>query len=318
MHPHFQLPAVLSVIALASLLAACGGGDTDVTSSSTAAAEGTATILRGGTPTPTPTPTPPPVVVASPLPTTAPAPDILVRESFGLGPDVLRPAGGKGDLRATYLHTTIGGFWVEWPGSKNTAWMTPDGNQTWKFCGTNPSPYELPSPLQGDAANGFVNAGCAASEWFDLPVTQHPTALLPFTPPATAWAVSMEGYPAVVDGAYVAIGLTSSPSTMSNFETVGDVWLGLRKQQVMVNGALVYELRLNGKTGALLATGVVDDLTWNQMVISYDPVGQVMSASVNGLSLGHYPVKLAPKYAGFEGVGIMDNFVIRKVNAAVL
>lgn len=116
----------------------------------------------------------------------------------------------------------------------------------------------------------------------------------------------------------VAIGLASSPSTESNSETRGDVWLGLRKQQVMVNGALVYELRLNGKAGAVLANGVVDDLTWNQMVISYDPVGQVMSASLSGVSLGHYPMKLAPKYAGFHGLGIMDNFFIRKVKAAVL
>lgn len=131
MHPQFQLPDVLSVMALASLLAACGGGDTDVTGSSTAAAAGTGTILRGGAPTP------------------APAPDVLVRESFGLGPDLPRPAGGQGGLRATYLHTTLGGLWVKWPGSKSTAWMRPDGNQTWKLCGANPSPYELPSPLQG-------------------------------------------------------------------------------------------------------------------------------------------------------------------------
>jgi hypothetical protein len=317
MHSQLKKSAALSAIALSCLLAACGGGG-DETPSSTASAAGMVTILRGGgTPAPTPTPTPTPVV-ASPLPTTAPAPDILVRESFGMGPDTMRPAGGKGDLRADYLHTNIGGFWVEWPGSKNVAWMTSDGAQTWNFCGTNPSPYELPSPLQGSAATGFMNSGCAASDWFDLPVTQHPTALLPITLPATAWAVSMEGWPSVVDGAYVAIGLTSSPVTMSNFETVGDVWLGLRKQAVMVNGPLVYELRLNGKSGALLATGVVDDLTWNQMVISYDPVAQVMSASINGVALGHYPMKLASRYVGFEGVGIMDNFVIRKISAAAL
>jgi hypothetical protein len=304
----------LTALALASLLAACGG--TDDRPDTTANAGGV-TILKGGggggggTPPPAPGST-------SPLPTTAPAPDILVRESFGLGPNVVRPAGGKGTLRSSYLHTTIGGFWVEWPGSKNNSWMTPDGDQTWKFCGTNPSPYELPSPLQGDASNDYMNAGCASSEWFDLPVAVHPTALLPFTPPATAWSVSMEGWPAAVQGAYVAIGLTSSPVLTSNFATVGDVWLGLRKQTVPNDGALVYELRLNGKTGALLATGVVDDMTWNRMAIGYDPVAQVMSASLNGVSLGRYAMKLTPRYAGFEGVGILDNFVIRKGNAATL
>ena len=202
--------AALTACALSGLLAACGGGGTDEAAVSATGAT-TATILRAST-TPTPVPT-----VPSPLPTTAPAPETLVRESFGLGPDVMRPAGGKGDLRATWLRTPLNGFWVEWPGSKATAWLTPAKGQTWRLCGTNPSPYELPSPLQGDASTGFLNAGCASSEWFDLPVLVHPTALLPFTPPTTtAWAVSMEGYPSVVDGAYVAVGLTSSPLLVSN------------------------------------------------------------------------------------------------------
>lgn len=309
MQHKIKIRSPLTALALAAMLAGCGGGGGDA--SPLAATANVVTILKGGV---KPAPTP---ALPSPLLTTAPAPDILVRESFGMGPDTVRPAGGKGELRADYVHTTIGGFWVEWPGSKDARWMTPDGDQTWKFCGTNPSPFELPSPLQGDEASGYFNAGCASSEWFDLPVTQHPTALLPFAPPATAWSVSMEGWPSAVDGAYVALGLTSSPVLLSNFETVGDVWLSLRKQEMPLDGALVYELRLNGKTGPLLATGVVDDMTWNQMVISYNPVAQVMSASLNGVSLGQYPMKLAPKYAGFEGVGILDNFVIRKLGSSV-
>lgn len=43
-----------------------------------------------------------------------------------------------------------------------------------------------------------------------------------------------------------------------------------------------------------------------------------MGASLNGVSLGKYPMKLNPRYLGFEGVGIMDNFVVRKVNAAAV
>jgi hypothetical protein len=55
------------------------------------------------------------------------------------------------------------------------------------------------------------------------------------------------------------------------------------------------------------------------MSISYDPVAQVMTASLNGQSLGSFPMKLAPpKYLGFEGIGILDNFVVRSgVNAAL-
>src|SRR4051812_13842358 len=74
----------------------------------------------GGVTTPTP----------SPLPTTAPAADILMRESFGPGPDLVRPTGGKGTLKSTSLHTTLNGFWLEYPGSSKTQWITPDVGQT--------------------------------------------------------------------------------------------------------------------------------------------------------------------------------------------
>lgn len=305
----------LAALALASLLAACGGGGDDPTAAP-AAAEGRATILKGGTPAPTPAPAPAPSP-ASPLPTTAPAPGVLVRESFGLGPDVVRPFGGKGQLKPSNVHTTINSMWVEWPGSKTTAWIAPDLGRTWRICATAPSPYELPTPLQDETLG---TAGCVVSEWsLTEPSTLHPTALLPFVAPAGAWTVSMEGYPSVVESAYVALGLTSSALPYSNLESVGQVWLSLRKQQVMVNGPLVYELRLNGRSGELLATGVIDDLTWNQMSISYDPAAQVMSARLNGQALGSYPMKLAtPKYLGFEGIGILDNFVVRSGNAAAL
>ena len=246
----------------------------------------------------------PPVV--SVLPTTPPAPNILIRESFGLA-DGLRPAGGKGLLKPYPIHTSLGGFWVEYPGNKNNAWITSNGNQTWRFAaiGGYLDPYELPSPLQ---ATEF-GQGAIISDWFD-PVTQYPTALLPFKQPAQPYVVSMEGYPSVVAGAYIAIGLTGSGATLSNFTSVGQVWLSLRKEQAMVNGPLVYEWRLTGQAGPLLATGVVDDVTWNRMEIHYDPVAQNVSASINGLALGSHHLAITPSFVGFEGVGILDNFVI--------
>jgi hypothetical protein len=90
------------------------------------------------------------------------------------------------------------------------------------------------------------------------------------------------------------------------------VWLGLRKQQAMTNGPLVYEWRLNGRTGPLLASGVVDDVLWNRMEIRHDPVNGTVSASVNGIALGTASMAGKPLYAGFEGVGVLDNFVIRR------
>lgn len=306
MNRRTQAHATFTVLALAALLSACGGAGDD--SATPTASAGVARIQRGGgggggTP----------VVGTNPLPTTAPAPDVLIRESFGAGPDIVRPKGGKGELAPSFVHTTINSFWVEWPGSKNTQWITADGDQTWKFCGTNPTPTELPSPLQ-DLTPG--TAGCASSEWFDLiSITQHPTALLPFAAPATAWTYSMEGHPSVVGNSYVAIGLTSSGATMGNLRTVGQVWLSIRYETPLIPGMLIYELRLNGSTGPLLASGLTDDITFNELVIGYDPVAQVLTARVNGVSLGNFPIALAaPKYLAFEGVGLMDNLLVRKAN----
>src|SRR4051812_8496680 len=62
------------------------------------------------------------------LPTTAPAPDVLIRESFGMA-DGFRPAGGKGAAKSVYASTSLSGFWLEYPGSKNTQWISPDAGQ---------------------------------------------------------------------------------------------------------------------------------------------------------------------------------------------
>lgn len=296
-------------VTLSLLLGACGGGGEP----SAGASAGHMHVLRGGgggggggggeT-------TPPPATT-SPLPTTAPAPDILMRESFGPGPDYVRPKGGKGELRSSNVHETIGGFWVEYPGSKNTAWITPDGDQTWKFAsvGGYLDPYELPSPLQ---PNEYTQ-GVAFSEYFDA-VTQYPTALLPITPPSTPWAVSLEGYPPPIPGAYIALGLTSSGSQLSNLTTVAQAALILRYTTPYQWGPMSYELRIGG---TVVATGTTDDLTYNRLELMVEPASGRLSASVNGVSLGSFPASLgAPRYAAFEGIGLVDNFVMRKVSLA--
>ena len=164
--------AALTALALAALLAACGGGAED-SRNPASTDDGRAQALKGGgdctgsctggggTP----------VVGTNPLPTSAPAPGVLVRESFGPGPAGIRPKGGKGDLRSTFIGTTLGGFWAEWPGSKNTGWITPGGEATWKFTsgisGNDPigNPWELPSPLEVGGMRGFV--------WSDVKLSMH-------------------------------------------------------------------------------------------------------------------------------------------------
>src|SRR5690349_3551895 len=83
------------------------------------------------------------------LPTEAPAPGIIMRESFGPGPNVVRPTGGKGCNKPDFVHTALTGFWIEYPGSKNATWLTaPESVRTWRFCAQSTDPNELPSPLQ--------------------------------------------------------------------------------------------------------------------------------------------------------------------------
>jgi hypothetical protein len=262
----------------------------------------------GGSPTPTPTPTP---VPTNPLPQTPPAPDIIYRESFGAGPDLLRPTGSKGLLKDTYVSTPIQNFWIEYPGSKNTAWIAPAEGQTWRLCGASDNPYEMYSPIQ--LTLGFYGNGCAISKWTDGP-TQNPTALMPFTAPNVPYEVSLNGYPGPIEGKYLALGLTNSAVTYSNLENSGNVVLFLKPAPPYLNWALTYELRLGGLNGTLLASGDTYTGSWNQMSLRYDPAAKTISGNVNGIDLGTFPLNLGvPKYAAFEGVAIADNFLIRKL-----
>jgi len=273
------LASVLAVTALPSL--AAGGG----------------TGGGGGT-------TPPPPTI---LPLTAPAPGVLYRESFGMA-DLARPTGGKGTVKPVSIHNGLNSYWIEYPGSKNTAWLAPEATQTWRFAACSDDANEMPSPLQVTWGNG-----CIISDWFDG-VTSHPTALMPFKAPSTAYEISMDGYPAPLPGAYVAIGLTGSALLVSNLETAASLWLVAWPNANFDAFTIPWELRMNGLSGPVLASGVSDDFGFDPMALRYDPVAQTASAVVDGLEVGPFPVSIpAPKYVGFEGVGVLDNFVVRLV-----
>jgi hypothetical protein len=254
-----------------------------------------------------PVPTPVPQI----LPTTAPAPDVIIRESFGMADGLLRPTGSNGTLKETFVHNSISGFWVEYPGSKDTVWLAPpEGQQTWRICASSVNPYEtLFTPLQ--VVNGN---GCIASEWFDA-VPDNPTALLPFKAPAGAYEVSINGYPAPIDGKYIALGLTGSSLLESNLKTSADIWLSLRFADPTHDyGTLIYELRTNGMDGPVLASGQTFFDSFNRLALRYDPVARTVSASVNGVEVGVFQQSIpAPRFIGLEGVGILDNLIVRKL-----
>ena len=241
--------------------------------------------------------------VPSNLPTTAPAPGVLLRESFGLA-NLMRPKGDKGLMTDLGIHTTIAGYWLEYPGSKDTRWLVPQSGQTWKFASCSDDPFEMPSPIQTPFS------GCVASEWFDA-VTSYPTALMPFTPPAGGYELSMDGYPAPIANAYVAIGFTGSSVLTSNLTTFGSLWLRVR--DLRENGMLNYELRTNGMNGPVLASGNIPQLGFNRLALRYDPSTSTATLTLQGEAIGSYAVTIAPpRYVAFEGVGILDNFVVRE------
>lgn len=240
------------------------------------------------------------------LPTTPPAPGVLLRESFGFA-SLLRPAGGRGEARSVFAHQNINSFWLEYLGSKSVSWLTPDGAQAWRFAACSDDPNEMPSPLQVAYGNG-----CVVSEW---PTTSHPTALVPFRAPAAPYEVSIDGYPASIPGGYLAVGLTSSNLLASNLETSASVWLVVYPPVDATSFDYPFQLRTNGLAGPVLGEGTIVGAGFNPLVLAYDPIAHTVSATGNGQFIGPFPLTIAdPRYVGFEGVGVLDNFVVRLTN----
>jgi hypothetical protein len=233
-----------------------------------------------------------------------------MRESFGPG-NSARPAGGKGVLKPVFASTNIGGFWLEYPGSKNAQWLTPDAGQSWNFAGSSDNPFEMPSPLQS------LYNGAAISAWFDPP-TSYPTALMPIVVPLPngGYELSMEGYPAPdpgVPGAYLAIGFTNSGALQSNLTTSGALWLRVTSPYPF-GVPLHYELRAGSlASGALLASGDGGAAGFNRMSIRYSPAAGTVTLTFDGVVIGTYAAAMpAPKYLAFEGVGVIDDVVLRQ------
>lgn len=240
----------------------------------------------------------------NPLPTMPPSPDIVLRESFGPGPDptYARPQGGNGNLRQVFAGTGLAGYWLEYPGSKSMAWATPDVGPGWHFAYASLNPYEIPSPIQPDPFNGII-----FSSWADG-ILAYPDALIPFRGVASRYAVSAEMYPGVLTGAYVALGLTSSGALQANLQAAGQVWLVLSQAPSLNGWDGNYELRVAGQVvaaGAFILNG------FNAVQLIVDPVAQTVSATLNGVDLGTYAARVSPSYVAFEGQGWADDLIVR-------
>ncbi|MEQ1645025.1 MAG: hypothetical protein ABL959_16365 [Pyrinomonadaceae bacterium] len=248
----------------------------------------------------------------APLPQLAPMPDMLLRDSFGTGPEGMRPASGKGTLRDTYLGQSFGGFWLEFPGIKTNRWATPDSGDTWRFCGTAMNPHEFQSPLQiafGYEQNTILCTALNAQ----ISSTIRPAMLMPLPSGLNVpYEIEIDGTYWDVPNAYLAVGFTNSGSLTNNLSSAGDLFMVLKSDGT--GSYMRYEFRRGGFNGQLLASGLSDDFLFNQIKVRYDPRNRNVGASLNGQDLGTFASNISRlRYAAFEGNGYADNFVVRRL-----
>ncbi len=240
----------------------------------------------------------------NPLPQTAPAPDILMRDSFGQGPEMMRPASGKGTLKQTALGVSMNGFWLEYPGTKDNRWITTDSGDSWRFCATAPNSYELFSPLQ--MTFGFEENGILCT-LLNAPVASatRPAALMPLPSNLTTpYEIEFDGIYWRVAGAYFAVGLTNSAATTNNLAT-GGVVLVTKPDPANNLYSMIYEFRLGGMNGQILASGTSEESEFfNQMKIRYNPQTRSIGASFKGIDLGTFASNVVSRSRSGAGVEI--------------
>jgi hypothetical protein len=246
-----------------------------------------------------------PPAAPSNMPTTAPAPGVIYRESFGADQQ-WRPNGGKGTLKYVAISQSINGFWAEWPNNKNVAWIDADAGESWKWAGCSLNPNQMPSPIDLDPFNGCIFSDEAGG------MTVFPSALLPFAAPKTAYEFSIDGYPRPVAGAYIAMGFTNTRVTSKALANSGTLWLKV-DNSINNPGPMHYQLRLNGMTGPILAEGNEGYAGFNPMKLRIDPVAQTVTLTINNVVIGTYNAAIAPPtYLAIEGYGMLDNLVVRQ------
>jgi hypothetical protein len=256
----------------------------------------------------------------SPVPTTPPAPDVLMRESFAENGGA-RAASGDGALKATLGgNTSLKSFWIEYPGSKNTQWLASDVGQRFTFGGSSLTP----NPCEGLASP----YGCGAVYSFSTTFpTSFPTALVPIAValPSGGYEYSMKGWPETTPGAYIAIGFTNSAALASNLTSGGSLWVKVT-DPTGSGLPLHFELRTGSlTTGKLLAEGDRGQRGWNRMALRVSPAAGTVTlnfGTVATLATGEVfsdtasvtvPLTIPqPKYLAFEGIGVLTELVLWK------
>jgi hypothetical protein len=237
---------------------------------------------------------------------------VILRESFGLGALTAagffaRPQGGNGLLRTVTTNMSVGGFWLEYPGSKSAVWSAPDVGGQWIFAAATPNPFEaLSSPIQEQGFNGIAFSG-----WSDGVVTTS-DLVVPFHGAATKYVLSAELFPAFLPGSYIAFGLSTSGALNANLRASGQVWMRLTwtDPTVLSSFSGQYDV-MSGST--VLASGQANLDSWNPVQITVDPVAQTFNVILNGVDLGTWASRVAPSFIAFEGQGFADDLIVQTV-----
>src|SRR5687768_1472707 len=181
--------------------------------------------------------------------------EVLFSDTFYLGP---RPRNDDGRIREAFPNTSLDDFWAQFPGNANVRWSAGDGHDFgWQFSASSIDPLEPPEDFGG---NGTLTA------------RGNPAALLPFSPPATAFSVAANLLP-LGNNDWVAIGFTSTGTLSNNFEHSAEIWLRFW-------GDGRYEVRTSGTNGQLVA-GSETKIGFTPAKLIYDPVTRAVSGFVN-------------------------------------
>ena len=239
--------------------------------------------------------------------------DVLLRDSFGFEP--LTVNGGTrydaaSNAVAIFLTHDLSGLWAEFPNTSPEVWTAPGGHQvqTWGFSASSADPYEAYSASEPGAANSVDNGSVTVTGGTGADTC--PDALLPFTPPATAFRVSVDA----VSGANgMAVGFTTTASVLnSNFASFAEIWLALGPGGQ--GTTTTWTLRTNGTNGPS-ASGTLVLQGYNPLVLTYDPVAHIVSGAINGTplpSLLYFASGI--NYVGFEGSGTLDDFRVESIS----
>ncbi|MCX6929802.1 MAG: MBG domain-containing protein, partial [Verrucomicrobia bacterium] len=226
---------------------------------------------------------------------------VLLRDSFGGLNTTQRLDAAGSPLLVDSHRPELAGIRAETPNSSTEVWTAPGGQKvkTWAFSFTSSDPFEAPSALGTPGLNGSATFQDVANTGAD--------ALLPFSPPATAYQVSLDP---VAGSAGIAIGFSSSQSVLTNnFASFGEVWLSLGGGS---QGASVpWTLHTVGTAGPSVS-GFTTLQGFNPLIVAYDPVNHTVQGTVNGVPTPSISYTAASINAvGFEGSGTVDNFVVQ-------